>query len=129
MLLSQNCIPQPSSFIRREAIEAVGLLDDRLHYTMDLDLFMRIAAHQAPKFVSRVMARATVHAEAKTVKLRGPMARERFAVRRRYTRWYEVPLVLLQPPASWLYHHLPAPLTRVAARLRPARTFSKPLDG
>lgn len=129
MVLSQNCIPQPSSFIRREAIESVGFLDERLRYTMDLDLFMRIAAHQSPKFVSRVMARATFHAEAKTVKEGQAMGQERFAVRRRYARWFELPLVLLQPPASWLYHHLPGPLTRIAARLRPARTFSKPLDG
>ncbi len=129
MVLSQNCIPQPSSFIRRAAIDAVGFLDERLRYTMDLDLFMRIAAHQAPRFVSRVMARATFHSEAKTVKERDAMAAERFAVRRRYARWYEFPLVLLQPLASWLYHHLPGPLMRIAARLRPARTFSKPLDG
>lgn len=129
MVLSQNCIPQPSSFIRREAIDAVGFLDERLHYTMDLDLFMRIAAHQAPKFVSRVLSRATFHSEAKTVKLRDAMAEERFAVRRRYARWYELPLVLLQPTASWLYHRLPGPLMRIAARIRPARTFSEPLDG
>ena len=128
MVLSQNCIPQPSSFIRREAIDAVGFLDEDLRYTMDLDLFMRIAAHQSPTFVPRVLSRATFHADAKTVKDRDAMAAERFMVRRRHARWYELPLVLLQPLASWLHHHLPMPLRRIVARLRPARTYSKPLD-
>ena len=35
-------IPQPGSLIRRSAWEHVGGLDERLHYAMDLDLFLRL---------------------------------------------------------------------------------------
>lgn len=126
MILSQNCIPQPSAFIRREAIDAVGYLDENLHYTMDLDLFMRIARHQTPAFVSRPLAAATRHAAAKTVREGDAMARERYLVRRRFARASELPLLLLQPYASRVYQALPTPLKWVVGWLRPRRTFDRP---
>jgi glycosyltransferase involved in cell wall biosynthesis len=43
--LTRHCfICQPSSFVRRSAYEAVGGLDSRLHYTMDWDLWCRLAS-------------------------------------------------------------------------------------
>lgn len=41
-LLRSNCISQPSCFVRRAAIEAVGGVDASLHYTMDWDLWVRL---------------------------------------------------------------------------------------
>src|SRR4051812_37287519 len=35
MLLSRQLVPQPGAFIRREAIEKVGMLDEHLDYVMD----------------------------------------------------------------------------------------------
>ena len=127
MILSQNCIPQPAAFIRRAAIDEVGYLDETLHYTMDLDLFMRIAGYQTPRYVSRPLAAATVHADAKTIRDRQAMARERYQVRRRYARPWETPLVLLQPAASFLFAAVPVPVRNVLNRLRPRRTFDAPL--
>lgn len=122
MILSQNCVPQASSFVRRDAIEAVGYMNESLHYTMDLELFLRIADHQLPRFLSRTLSGATVHRDAKTVRDRDHMARERYLVRRRFARPAELPLVLLQPLASRLYHAMPSSVRRAVNRLRPGRT-------
>jgi glycosyltransferase involved in cell wall biosynthesis len=126
LILSRNTIPQPSAFIRREAIDTVGLLDERLHYTMDLDLFLRIAEHRTPRFVSRPLAAATMHPEAKTFSQRDAMARERYEVRLRYARGIEVPLVLLQPVQSKLFHALPPFARGLVNAIRPRRKFARP---
>lgn len=39
-----NLIPQPSVFLRRSAVAAVGGVDETLHYVMDYDLWLRLAA-------------------------------------------------------------------------------------
>ena len=126
MILSRNTIPQPSSFIHRRAIDAVGLLDERLRYTMDLDLFLRIADHRAPRFVSRPLAAATMHSDAKTFSQRDAMARERYEVRRRHARGAEVPLVILQPLQSRAFHALPPFARRAINAVRPRRKFARP---
>lgn len=38
-----NPFPQPSVFITKEVLDRIGFLDESLHYSMDLDLFTRIA--------------------------------------------------------------------------------------
>lgn len=42
LLLRSNTISQPSCFARRAAVERVGGLDERLHYVMDWDLWVRL---------------------------------------------------------------------------------------
>ena len=42
VLACHDCIPQPSCFIRRRAVERVGGLNQALHYTMDWDLWSRV---------------------------------------------------------------------------------------
>lgn len=39
-----NYVPQPAAFVRRRALEAVGGLDESLHFAMDFDLWLRIGA-------------------------------------------------------------------------------------
>ncbi len=43
-LFRTNTVSQPSTFIRRTALERVGGLDTALHYTMDWDLWARLHA-------------------------------------------------------------------------------------
>lgn len=42
LLLHGNSIPQPAVFIRRATWDAVGGVDERLHYFMDYDLWLRL---------------------------------------------------------------------------------------
>lgn len=118
MIFSRNVIPQPAAFIRRDAIATLGMLDESLHYMMDLDLFLRIGAVKEPEFIDVPIAGMTSHRHNKTTRDRNRMARERWAVRLRHARSSEVPMLRMGQAASYGFHHLPSPLRTVIDRVR-----------
>jgi glycosyltransferase involved in cell wall biosynthesis len=63
-----NEVPQPSAFVRRSILEAVGGLDPKLHYAMDLDLWLRLAAEGARfSYLPTFLATLRLHEGAKSV--------------------------------------------------------------
>ncbi len=61
-------IPQPAAFFRRETIQRVGLLDERLHYCLDWDYWIRIAlAGLKIAKIPHTLARCRLHRGSKTV--------------------------------------------------------------
>jgi len=61
-------IPQPAAFFRREAVQRVGLLDERLHYCLDWDYWIRIAmAGLKISKIPQTLARCRLHRDSKTV--------------------------------------------------------------
>ena len=57
-----NCIPQPASFISAEAIKKIGFLDERLHYSMDYDLWVRLGQEGAiMQYIPRTLAWFRMH--------------------------------------------------------------------
>jgi glycosyltransferase involved in cell wall biosynthesis len=61
-------IPQPAAFFRRETILQVGLLDQRLHYCLDWDYWIRIAmAGLKISTIPQTLARCRLHHDSKTV--------------------------------------------------------------
>jgi glycosyltransferase involved in cell wall biosynthesis len=123
LMYSHQLIPQPSSFFRRSTVEAVGLLDESLHYSMDLDLFLRLSRVARPLWLQQTLAEATVHAGAKTTRDRGRAVDETHQVRLRYARGAGAILVRLQPALSWIYERMPGLARVVADRLRPRRLY------
>lgn len=102
-LMARLCIvSQPGTLVRREAWEAVGGLDERLHMVMDYDLWWRLFRRfGAPAFVDEEVAVNRRHAATKTSRQRREHYREAIeVVRRHYGRvplkWY-----LAQPYAVW----------------------------
>lgn len=73
-LLKENIIPQPAVFWRRSLGEAVGPLDTSLHWTMDYDLWLRMARRQPPLIVDRLLARFRHHSTSKS----GDFSRRQF---------------------------------------------------
>jgi len=65
---TENFIPQPSVFVRRNVIEKVGFLNESLHYVMDYDLWLRIGLMTPMKYLSMEMASLRLHSTAKTIK-------------------------------------------------------------
>ncbi|HZZ95357.1 MAG TPA: glycosyltransferase family 2 protein [Usitatibacter sp.] len=103
-LFAQFCtVSQPATLIRRSAWEAVGGLDESLHYAMDYDLWWRLYRRfGAPVFVDEYLAINRRHRETKTTSRRREHYEEAIdVVRRHYGRvplkWY-----LAQPFAVWL---------------------------
>lgn len=129
MLLSRNVVPQPAAFVRRSALERVGGLDEALHYVMDLDLWLRLAADRPPLYVPETFARAIVHGATKTLGGRDAMAVERQMVRLRHATTPERVLIHLQPVSSAVYHHLPVAARDAVDRLRPRRARADRING
>lgn len=75
---------QPATFVHRRVIDRIGVPDPELDFAMDYEYWMR-AFDAGLRFVHlpRVLAHATVHADAKTVDRRGESLEEAIAVARR----------------------------------------------
>ena len=60
------CPPQPSIFIRKSVLDAVGYLDESLNFSMDLDLWLRIAYKYNFKYVNELYSNYLIHDESKS---------------------------------------------------------------
>src|SRR5258706_4512170 len=66
-LLEQgNSIPHTSAFFSREAWQAVGPLDETLHFAMDYDLWFRLGNHGPVRFLPEFLSNQRIYPEAKT---------------------------------------------------------------
>lgn len=66
-LLVQNFIAIPSPVFRKEAVLATGGMDERLWYTADWDLWLRLGAMGPVRFVAEALAGFRIHAESQTL--------------------------------------------------------------
>jgi glycosyltransferase involved in cell wall biosynthesis len=78
---------QPCLVFRRSLYLAVGGLDEKLHFTMDYDLWLRMfPAARAVQKLDAVIASARYHSDAKSVAAMGKQIREAYAVKREHAR-------------------------------------------
>jgi glycosyltransferase involved in cell wall biosynthesis len=56
MHLVQNFVSCPSTFVRREGFDRIGLLDERFKYSMDYDLWLRLGRVQPPVVLHEPLA-------------------------------------------------------------------------
>jgi glycosyltransferase involved in cell wall biosynthesis len=66
LLFGLNCVLQPSTFIRRDALEEVGLVDASLHYGFDTDLWIRLSTLGRPRPIGKHLAASREYGETKT---------------------------------------------------------------
>ncbi len=66
MLTILNPFPQPAVFWRREVIETVGKFNQKLHFTMDYEYWLRIQAQYGkPYMIDRPLAAFRIHTTSK----------------------------------------------------------------
>lgn len=65
-LLMTNYISQPATFWRREALDAIGYLDERLRYVMDYEYWLRLYSKGPPIFIPEYLAAFKIHRDSKT---------------------------------------------------------------
>lgn len=93
--LTRRCfICQPAAFFRRDAVESVGLLDARLQYALDYDLWIRLAKRYAMVKIDQPLATLRVHGTAKTVSQTGAAMRETAMMLKRHYGYV---------PFNWVY--------------------------
>ena len=54
--LVQNFVSCPSTFVRRDAFDRIGMLDERFKYSMDYDLWLRLGRLQPPVLLHEPLA-------------------------------------------------------------------------
>jgi glycosyltransferase involved in cell wall biosynthesis len=122
-LLGSLCyICQPASFIRSAVFAEVGLLDPKLHLTLDYDLWLRISKRHRMLKIDDYLATSRMHASNKTLSQREVTFREVIQITRKH-RGY-VPLNWLYGYAGHIldgkdgfYEHSPPSLTKYALTL------------
>ena len=87
-------ICQPASFIRSDVFREVGMLNPKLHLTLDYDLWLRIAKRHRMKKVDEYLATSRMYAANKTLSRRDDIFRE--VIQTTKTHCGYVPL-------NWLY--------------------------
>jgi len=60
------CPAQPSIFFPREALNAAGLLDESLHYAMDLDLWIKMSRRFRFYYVNKNLSHYLIHQDSKS---------------------------------------------------------------
>ena len=63
-----NFICQPSTFFRKDAFEAIGGLDDTLHFAMDYDLWIRIGKRFTCSYLPQFFSTYRLHEASKTIR-------------------------------------------------------------
>lgn len=77
-------VPHPATFVRRAMFAKIGTFDEHLHYAMDIDLWLRLAAHAHPATLARVLAVFRDHAGSVSSADKLLARQEEWRVRRRY---------------------------------------------
>jgi hypothetical protein len=95
-----NYISQMSTFWRRSVYEALGPLDDQLHYTMDYEYWLRIGKTNRLYTLPQPLAAFRLHASSKS----GTTARKQFLEQYQVARRYHppAPLLALHRLHNWL---------------------------
>jgi glycosyltransferase involved in cell wall biosynthesis len=84
-LLKRNIIGQPAVFFRRRILEKVGPLDVSLRYSMDFDLWLRIASLGTIRHMNQYLSCFRIHPKSKSAKDRVKFSKEAyFKIRTKY---------------------------------------------
>ena len=102
--LPDHTPPQPAVFWRHEALRRVGLLNESLHYTMDFDLWLRLAQLYDFVYVDAFWAKDTHHHESKSGGGWEPFERECYRLVRPYMTQFGLQHLIDYLRRPGLYH-------------------------
>jgi len=106
-----NFICQPSTFFAKEAFQAVGGLDESLHFPMDYDLWIRIGRRYPCHYLPRTLSTYRLHETSKTISDQTLIrnCEEGLAVAIRHYGWAPLTRVFTlcrTTSKAWLPHYL-----------------------
>jgi glycosyltransferase involved in cell wall biosynthesis len=92
-LLAMNIISQPAVFWRADFGRQIGNLDESLFWTMDYDLWLRMAQNAPPVILKETLAKFRVHETSKSRGGHRPQFEEGYRVACRYAKTARVRLI------------------------------------
>ncbi len=109
--LAETCyVCQPTVFIRKGVLQEIGFLDEGLRYSMDYDLWFRIARQHDFGYLPEYLACTRFYGETKTLGQRVQVHKEILEVVHRHRQ---------SVPASWVYGYGHAFLEKYLDRSKP----------
>lgn len=81
-----DVIAQQTVFLRKHVLDKVGMLDTSLYYSMDVDLFTRIATNFTVRGIPVVIANFRLHPDCKTYVVSLEMVMETYRVAKKHGR-------------------------------------------
>jgi glycosyltransferase involved in cell wall biosynthesis len=84
LLNSKSFTNQPGSFYKKSTLKEVGYLDEKLHFVMDVDLWLNLLSKGKAKFIPFVMAYLRWHSESKSCSKRLRDVKESYSVFKKY---------------------------------------------
>jgi glycosyltransferase involved in cell wall biosynthesis len=97
MFRRECCVCQPACFMRREAVESVGLLDASLESAFDYDLWIRLSQRYEFRAIARELACSRMHRRNKSLGQKRKMFEEAMGLLRRHYGYV---------PVQWVYGYL-----------------------
>jgi hypothetical protein len=91
------CVCQPACFVRREALEAVGMLNPELQVSFDYDLWIRLAKRYRFMGIPEYLATSRMHRDNKTLRQRQTVFAESIKLLARHYGYV---------PVKWVYGYL-----------------------
>ncbi len=120
LFYGRSLVSQPASFFRRNVVDEIGLLDERLFFCMDLEYWIRAACRGIKFHMLPVpLACFRMHGSTKTAQQRKRMLAEHLMILQMYGPW---PWKHLGPAATYLQyvlnsvHHARSVLLRMRQR-------------
>lgn len=93
-LLAENYISQPAVFWRRELLDKVGLLDEREHFCMDYEYWLRLGARHPAGVIGAYLANFRYHRASKSGSVDHRQFADELRIARRYGAGHPVALLL-----------------------------------
>lgn len=125
VLIEGMVFSQPATFWRKSLMDKVGLLDESLKFSMDYDLFCRMASWARYRYINAFLATYRLHQDSKTCTISDVGRAEALLQRQKYCdpvypRWQQRVLRPLLQAERFLYHvsHLRLGYLAQQARLR-----------
>jgi glycosyltransferase involved in cell wall biosynthesis len=91
-LLFHNHVLQPAAFLRRDVLERVGLLDESLQFTMDVEYWLRVTAEFPARYLPGALAGYRLHGGSKSMASFRRFVAERERIQARYLERARLPV-------------------------------------
>lgn len=87
-LLNYCNIGQPSCFFKKELLDEFGMLNEKLHFAMDYDLWLRFASKYTAGIIDKTLSNMRYHDEAKSTSQTKKQLAEVLQVGKKYTKLF-----------------------------------------
>ena len=93
-LLAENFISQPATFWRRELLDEIGYIDEKEHYTMDYEYWLRIGQKYPAGVIDAYLADFRMYDESKSGSLANPQFIDELRIAKKYSKGARLPIFL-----------------------------------